>query len=239
MDATRMDRISKTLSRRSLSRRRALATGGAGLAAGALAAAGLAAAQDPATSAAEDATPAAGGSTPAPAFDPAQKVDFLFVQTFQRGAIAPVDGTDGRYTVTLDGGTGQTVYFADRPDRTVGATPTPQFLEGLGFSADNPPNAALVIETAPGETDVAVVELFNPLYDPVTQGVTYEVEVLANWQVSLEMGFQEAPTDLAALAPSFGSAHLFIDDCPYETIYCMQPNDPGTWGGTFDNQPMC
>ena len=86
------------------------------------------------------------------------------------------------------------------------------------------------METAPGETDVAVVELFNPLYDPVSQSVTYEVEVLGNWQAELDMEFHEAPTDLAALAPAFGSAQLFIDDCASGDIWCKS-NDGGIYPG--------
>jgi hypothetical protein len=160
-------------------------------------------------------------ATPAVAEGDGLLKDVLFVQTYQSGAIVPTEGIEGRYTVTLEQGHGQTVYFSDRPDRIVGASPTPRFLEGLGFSEENPPNAALVVETAPGETDVAVVELFNPLYDPVTQGVTYEVEVLADWQNEVDLGFQEAPTDLAALAPSFGAAHLFIDDCADADMECV------------------
>ena len=37
--------------------------------------------------------------------------------------------------------------------------------------------------------------------------------MLAEWEDALGVGFTEAPADLAALAPSFGAAHLFIDDC--------------------------
>ena len=103
----------------------------------------------------------------------------MFVQTFKRGSVARRDGHDARYTVTLQDGVGATIFFSDRPDRIVGTTPTDQFLDGLGFLEDNPPNAAMVVETAPGETDIAVVELFNPVYDPETFGVTYDVEVLA------------------------------------------------------------
>jgi hypothetical protein len=206
METNRFDTIARLFAERKLSRRAALAKGSAGLAGGALAAAGLdrAAAQD---------------ATPVPP-SPAEKVEFLFVQSFQRGSIAPKAGAEGRYTVTLEQGLGQTVYFSDRPDRVVGATPTDQFLRGIGFAADNPPNAALVVETAPGETDVAVVELFDPVFDPAGPGVTYDVAVLANWRASLELGFAEAPADLAALAPSFGPAHLFIDDCPDTDINC-------------------
>lgn len=147
--------------------------------------------------------------------------DTLFVQTFQAGTVTPKEGDTGRYILTLDAGHGQTIFFSDRPDRVVGAVPTPQFLEGLGFFPDNPPNAALVVETAPGETDIAVVELYSPLYDPITQGVTYEVEVLGNWQAELELDFAEAPTDLVNLAPDFGAAQLFIDDCADAEMQCV------------------
>lgn len=41
------------------------------------------------------------------------------------------------------------------------------------------------------------------------------------------MGFHEAPTDLAALAPAFGSAQLFIDDCSDSDIYGRVPNNRG------------
>jgi hypothetical protein len=178
-------------------------------------------------------------ATPAPADIPGGRPELLFVQTYQSGTITPIDGVEGRYTLTLAAGTGQTVYFSDRPNRLVGADPTPQVLEALGFPDDNPPNAALVVETAPGETDVAVVELFNPLYDPINQGVTYEVEVLANWQTELDLAFSEAPTDLAALVPSFGSAHLFIDgllDCPQSTITCW---GAGVAAGKLQARDFC
>ncbi len=213
MNPNRFDRIAKVFADRKLSRRQAMIQGGAGLAASSLAASGLAAVS------AQDATPE-------PATDAADHgPTMLFLQTYQSGTIAPVEGAADRYTLTLEAGSGQTVYFSDRPDRIVGANPTAQFLEGLGFPDDNPPNAALVMETAPGVTDIAVVELFAPLYDPVSQGVTYEVEVLANWETSLELGFHEAPTDLAAMAPAFGAAQLFIDDCAHATLYCYNYDD--------------
>lgn len=147
-----------------------------------------------------------------------EKTTYLFVQSFQSGTIAPIENQDGRYTVTLEQGTGQTIYFADRPSRDVGATDTPQFLKGLGFSEQDPPNAALIVETEPGETDIAVVELYNPTIAPDTGTVTYEVEVLENWRDDLELGLQEDPTDLAALASEFGAAHLLIDDCPADSF---------------------
>ncbi len=169
--------------------------------------------------------PLAQDATPAPsdlpdADDAGSGPAMLFLQSFKSGSIAPKDGDKGRYVLTLEQGLGQTIFFSDRPERIVGATPTDQFLGALGFVESNPPNAALVVETAPGEVDIAVVELYSPVFDPDSPGVTYEIEVLKNWEESLEMGFQEAPTDLATLAPSFGAAQLFIDDCPDATMYC-------------------
>ena len=101
-------------------------------------------------------------ATPAPG--EGEKVAYLFIQSFQAGALTPKVGEEGRFTLTLESGLGQTIYFSDRPLRDVGATPTPQFLENLGFPADNPPNAALLVEDG-GNVNMAVVELFNPSYD--------------------------------------------------------------------------
>jgi hypothetical protein len=206
MDASRFDSVSKLFARRRLSRRQTLRQGAAGLAAGVLAT-GLArkgSAQD---------------ATPAPADATGQNTQFLFVQSFQQGRIAPKEGADGTYTLTLEHGLGQTIYFSDRPERLVGASPTDEFLKGLGFSAGNPPNAALVLEAGPGDEDIAVLELFNPRYDTATKTATYDVHTLSDYE-RMGIGFQEQPTDLAQLHPSFGAAHLFIDDCSDYSVSC-------------------
>lgn len=212
MNPSAFDRISKHFAERRLTRRQAIASGGPGIAGAAIAARF-------APVSAQEGTPEVVETEP---WD-GEKTTYLFVQSFHSGSIIPMEGQDGRYTVTLEQGTGQTIYFADRPSRDVGVAETSQFLDGLGFLEDNPPNAALILETAPGESDVAVVELFNPSYDPVTAGVTYEVAALENWRQSVELGLEEDPADLAALAPEFGAAHLLIDDCPTNsTVYCVR-----------------
>jgi hypothetical protein len=223
MDALRFDSVAKALAQRKLTRRNAIVKGSTGIAVGALSASGLAS-----IAKANDATPAADEGD--------AKVEYLFVQTYQSGTIAPKDGSEDRYTLTLDAGTGQTIYFSDRPNRIVGANATSEFLEGLGFPDDNPPNAALVLETHSGETDIAVVELFAPVFDESTNGVTYEIEVLANWESSLEMGFSEAPVDLGAIAPEFGGASLFIDDCANRGIICYSGDNAV---GEFMSQDFC
>jgi hypothetical protein len=218
MNPHRFDGISKMFADRRLSRRQALRTGG-GLAAGTLAAAGLAH-----HAAADNATPAA---TPAAGVPTGQ---FLFVQSFQKGSIEPKFGVDGTYTLTLEHGLGQTIFFSDRPERIVGASPTDQFLSGFGFPADNPPNAALVLEAGPGDEDIAVVELFNPRYDLETNTATYDIQVLRHDE-RLDMTFQEQPTDLAKLHPTFGAAHLFIDDCADGTVTCVSNYKPAPCSG--------
>ncbi len=218
MDAHRFDTIVKLFASRR-TRRQVLAQS----------ATGLAASLGTARAAAQEATPAAG--------ETGEKTEFLFVQSFRSGSIAPKAGEDGIYTLTLEQGLGQTIYFSDRPERLVGADPTAGFLAGLGFSPENPPNAALVIEPAPGETEIAVLELFNPTYDEATHTATYDVKALAAWERTLALGFVEAPNDPAALAPTFGAAHLFIDDCQNADIICYgQDNDEVD---SFDTQGMC
>lgn len=224
MDATRFDAIAKLFAARRLSRRQALRQSGAGLAAGALVAAGL---SHPA--AAQDATPPA-------ATDGGQKIAYLFVQAFRSGKIAPKVGAADTFTLTLEQGLGQTVFFSDRPERIVGAAPTQRILDGLGFTPANPPNAALVVEPTPGATEVAVIELFEPRYDETTHTATYDAKVLADYEQSVDLGFTAAPADLAAVAPTFGAAHLLIDDCPDSNITCSAG---GTTYGVFQGAPMC
>ena len=121
MDTTRFDRICRLFAERRLSRRAALAQGGAGIAAVGLAVTGVRAA------AAQDATPEA---TPGAAEQ--SGVPFMFVQTFGAGSLAPKQGEDGTLTLTADHLAGQTVYFSDRPERVVGMVATERFLRRQG-----------------------------------------------------------------------------------------------------------
>jgi hypothetical protein len=215
MDAKRFDSISKLFADRRLSRRDALVKGGVGLAAAGLATAGLTSAS------AQEATPSAEttGSKKTP--------PMLFLQSFQAGSIAAKDGVADTFTLTLEQGLGQTIYFSDRPDRIVGATSTPDFLNTLGFPADNPPNAALLLDGGEGNTEFAVLELFSPVYDVDTHTATYDVQILQQWEQSLDLVFSDQPKDLADVTPSFGAAHLFIDgilDCPNADLICFTGN---------------
>jgi len=247
MTSIRFDEIAKLLAEHRLSRRRALARGGAGLAAGALAAAG----RGPAAAAARPVTPGAAGdpreagapaggtraaeagiavlAAPAPGATAiatpvasgAKPITFLFLQSFDSGSLTPKAGTPDRYTLTLKQGLGDTVYFSDRPAKVVGTVPTAQFLKALGFTPANPPNAALVGQRDATHKDVVVVELFNPIYDAKTNTLSYEVALLKDWH-KLDETFQQTPDTEAQLPRAFTAAHLFIDDCPDAEVVCFK-----------------
>ena len=199
MDNARFDRMTTSLSTR-LTRRTALVAGAG------LAAAGFARAVP--TTLAQDATPEA-QVTEHPAF--------LFVQLADSGTWTPKPGVDGVYQLTLANTGEQTLYFSDRPDRIVGTMPTDRFLDSLGFTPVEPPNAAIVVTTPEGERDVLVVELFNPVYtrtfgDDGEEFLTYDALVLNAYQgEALDEWVPQADDD--QLPSEFTNVSLFIDDC--------------------------
>jgi hypothetical protein len=195
MKATTFDALARMLADR-LPRRRALHHAAAALVAGV----GVATAQRRVTAQA----------TPTADEDEATGSD-LFVQTFRAGTLTPDPDASGTYTLSLEGSLGQTVYFSDRPARRVGVIPTPVLLEQLGFTPADPPNAALVAQTAVGE-DILVVELMNPRYDEAAETLAYDVRLLADYAGSglADLAARQADDQFAA---SFTTAHLFIDGC--------------------------
>ena len=170
-------------------------------------------------------------ATPDPATD---EPSFLFVQSATSGTFAanagagtpavagtPVPGGGADYLLTLEGHTGNTVYFSDRPERIFGEAPTQAFLDGLGFMPDNPPNAALITNDADGNEDILVVELIEPSYDAEAGTITYGVNILSDYEGGLD--FVAGRQQDEDLAPGFGEASLFIDDCPdANPLYCLR-----------------
>jgi hypothetical protein len=205
MDPQCFDRLTQAFGTR-LSRRTAL-TASAGF--GGLALAGTTVALATAQEATPVASPVADG----------EKTVFLFVQSFDGGSLMPKPGEEGTFVLSLNGEHGHTIAFSDRPERIVASVPTQSFLDGLGFTPDNPPNAALVIEPAPGETDIIVLELLNPQYDEATQTLTYEVRILEAFAAESGLSFQEEPRLPDPAGEAFGPAELFIDDCA-DLKYC-------------------
>lgn len=184
-----------------LNRRQALARGLGGLSALAVSGRSL-------TAGAQDGTPeATTGGNPV----------FLFVQLADSGTWAPNPDVEGGYFLTLFGTGEQTLYFSDRPDRIVGAMPTDQFLDALGFTPANPPNAAVVVQTPEGAKDVLVVELFDPVYSRTSgeeseETLTYSAIVL-NAYTGNELAEWVPQADDDQLPSEFSNVSLFIDDC--------------------------
>jgi len=159
------------------------------------------------------------GATPIPATPrPADAPAFMFVQSFQAGALAPA-AVEGLYTLTLTHGLGQTIYFSDRPQRVVGSLPTAQFFDALGFPGNNPPNAALVADRADHTKDILVVELFNPEYDEATHNLTYTVRILDDIE-QVDMALPQTVSTPPTGNTQYGATHLFIDDCKDGAILC-------------------
>jgi hypothetical protein len=212
MNASKFDQLSKMLGRRDS--RRGLVAGGLGLAGAALGSRSLAQEGTPV------ATPAVDEHDPHTSADHAGADPvFLFVQHFESGAWTPKEGEEGVYVLTLTGSLASTTFFSDRPERIFGIAPTQQFLDGLGFTPSNPPNAALVAHTEEGDQEILVIELFNPVYDPATQTLTYEAQILADYGEHGLAHLARQQEDLH-LPETLGDGSLFIDACSSRSITC-------------------
>jgi hypothetical protein len=145
------------------------------------------------------------------------KIDVLYVQTFASGEIS--DAGDGSFSLSLAGGTGQTVFFTDRPERMAGALATESFLDERAFDSADPPNAALVTEGSNGQT-IAVVELLDPALDTSTMTVTYRAQPVSGDLSAAITSFQELAGDVPT--GTLGPVSLFIDDlaCASKGSYC-------------------
>jgi hypothetical protein len=149
--------------------------------------------------------------------DEEKPVRYMFVQNAQSGTLVPVAGEDNLYTLTLRGTSPQTTAFSDRPERVVVQAPMQKFLDGMCFSPENGPNAALEILEANEEEDLAIVELFDPEYDALNQTLKYNVSIIEQPDLSYA-AFNEHADKI--LPETFGPAALFIDDCADGTLKC-------------------
>jgi hypothetical protein len=173
---------------------------------------------------------------PHPSADEEQPGEYLFLQPFGGGTWTPDSSADGLFTLSLSSVPGNTVYFSDRPERDFGFAPMQPFLDSLGFTPANPPNAALVA-TVPetGEQELLVVELLAPTYDAEAGTLTYQASVLADYGGSGLRNVATQQTDYL-LPEQFGEGGLFIDDCPDNQYDCYGPD--GSYVG-WVNVGMC
>jgi hypothetical protein len=131
----------------------------------------------------------------------------LFTLTTDAGTLEPVEGEDGVFTLTFDNPAPQVTTFTDRPVRNAGTEGLVQFVDqwdARGF-AEDPPNAALVVDAEPDNADTAVFTLAEPTYDQASGAVTYRATQIEGG------GTESLPKHEADLPSQFRHAHLFID----------------------------
>jgi hypothetical protein len=211
MQPSRFDRLTVSLSTR-LSRRRALATGAAGLSA-------LSAATRLLPASAQDATPATAESADA-------SPGFIYVQLADRGTWTPKPDEEGIFELALYGAGEQTLYFATGGDRIVGTMPTDQFLDELGFTPANPPNAAVEVWTEDGQRDVLVVQLIDPVYsrtygDDAEEILRYDARVLSAY-TGERLAEWLPDVDDDQLPLQFTRISLFIDSGCFTVQSCYK-----------------
>jgi len=147
-----------------------------------------------------------------------EKIFFMFIQNAVSGTMTPVEDVENRYLLTLNDVTPNTIYFSDRPERISGQVSMQEFLNGLGFLEDNPPNAAIEMLDDEGNADVLVVELFSPEYDVETGVLTYEVSILQDEHTGGLAHYNDSKS--VEIVESFDGVALFIDDCPDTDVMC-------------------
>lgn len=140
-------------------------------------------------------------------------VQLLFVQTANSGTFIQ---KDGRNILTLVEISPTTVWFSDRPHRITGHEATDLFIakwaEGENSFEENPPNAAIDILDGTENSDVIIVELYNPVYSPESETLQYDVIILEE----ATQGLTHYSKDMDSTIPDiFSKVALFIDDAPY------------------------
>ena len=103
---------------------------------------------------------------------------FFAIQHAQSGSLSEINET--AYSLELSDIFDKTILFSDRPDRIVISVSTSNFLGNWSTGEDNfavdAPNAVIVVdEQDVQQQDVAIVELFNPIYDSAKMTLKYDI----------------------------------------------------------------
>ncbi|MGD1837916.1 MAG: hypothetical protein ACPKPY_07645 [Nitrososphaeraceae archaeon] len=106
------------------------------------------------------------------------------------------------YTLELNDVSDKTILLSDRPDRIVISISTSNYIGNWTMEEDSfvvdAPNAVLVVDEQEGEQNIAIVELFNPVYD--SDDKTLKYDIMLDDSTSVE------------LLNEFGKSLLVIDD---------------------------
>jgi hypothetical protein len=123
-------------------------------------------------------------------------VTFLFIQGAQSGSLSEVNATTS--TLELSDVSDKTIMFSDRPNRIVASIDTADFIgnwsTGPNSFAADPPNVALVVDDDEVEQrqDLAVIELFNPVYDSEANTLKYDIIAENATSIGLPREFEQS-----------------------------------------------
>jgi hypothetical protein len=128
---------------------------------------------------------------------------FSFIQGAQSGSVSEVNATTS--TLELNDVSDKTILFSDRPDRIVASANTTDFIGNWSIGENNfavdPPNAVLILDDLEERQEFAVIELFNPEYDPEANTLKYDI-----------IAENATTTTSINLPGEFGQSTLVIDD---------------------------
>jgi hypothetical protein len=131
---------------------------------------------------------------------------FLFIQSAQSGSISEVNASTS--TLELNDVSDKTILFSDRPDRIVAAINTTNFIGNWSTGPDSfaidPPNAVIILDDEV-QRHLAVIELFNPEYDPSAGTLKFDITAVN----------ATAPIGLPS---KFGQSSIVIDDQLWDDI---------------------
>ena len=120
---------------------------------------------------------------------------FLFIQGAESGSVSEVNATTS--TLELSNVSDKTILFSDRPERIVASIDTADFIgnwsTGANSFAVDPPNVALVVDDDVEQRhDLAVIELFNPEYDPEANTLRYDMVTENGTSIDLPGEFEQS-----------------------------------------------
>ena len=112
------------------------------------------------------------------------------IQHANSGSISEIN--ENAYSLELNDVSDKTILFSDRHDRIVISVSTSDFIgnwsTGEDSFANDAPNAVLIIDESEKQ-DIAIIELFNPVYDSDKKTLKYDVTPDNTTSIELHEGF--------------------------------------------------
>ena len=119
---------------------------------------------------------------------------FFAIQHAQSGSLSEINET--AYSLELNDVSDKTILFSDRPDRIVTSISTFDFIGNWSTGEDSfavdAPNTVLVVDEMEGKQDVAIVELFSPIYDVDKRILKYDITPDNATSIELPEEFRQA-----------------------------------------------